>query len=207
MDRRIFAILGVTVIETAMRLLYRHIGIDPFLYTLIARTVQAGLILGIAADNTGMKTGSFKKEIFFGIICTAVFGTLVLSADIISRFVLHVGVLGMLLKKQAPSNPVLFFFVGCLFGPFVEELYFRGLVQSMARQYIPAFAAVAVSSVFFASMHGGFSVVQLAGGIMFGVIYEWRGSIWAGYIFHVAANIGIWLYPYLWPWLIAQRLF
>jgi membrane protease YdiL (CAAX protease family) len=207
MDRRIYAILGVTVVEIAMRLLYRHIGIDPFLYTLIARSVQAGLILGVARDDSGMKTGSFKKEIYFGIICTAVFGTLVLSADIISRLALHAGVLGMLLRKQVVSNPVLFFFTGCLLGPFVEELYFRGMVQTVARQYIPAFAAVAVSSVFFASMHGSFSVVQLAGGIMFGIIYELRGSIWAGFIFHVAANIGIWLYPYLWPWLNAQRLF
>ena len=207
MDWRINAILGVSIIEIVMRLLYRHLSIDPFLYTLIARSIQAALILGIATDNSGIKTGYFKKEIFIGIICTVLFGILVLSADLISRLILHGGVLGMLLKKQAVSNPVLFFIAGCLIGPFVEELFFRGLVQSLARQYLPAFAAIAVSSVFFASMHGSFSVVQLAGGVMFGIIYEWRGNIWSGYIFHVAANIGIWLYPYLWPWLIAQRLF
>jgi membrane protease YdiL (CAAX protease family) len=204
MDWRIIAILGVSIIETAMRLFYRHIGIDPFLYTLIARLVQTAVILGIAFDYSGIKTRSFNKEIFIGIVCIAIFGILVLSADLISRLILHGGVLGMLLKKQVVSNPILFFIVGCLFGPFVEELFFRGLVQSLARQYIPAFAAIAVSSVFFASMHGSFSVVQLAGGIMFGIIYEWRGSIWTGYIFHVAANIGIWLYPYLWPWLFTQ---
>jgi membrane protease YdiL (CAAX protease family) len=204
MDRRINVILGVSIIEIAMRLLYRHLSIDPFLYTLIARSIQAALILGIAFDYSGIKTRSFNKELLIGIACIAIFGILVLSADLISRLILHFGVLGMLLKKQVVSNTVLFFIVGCLFGPFVEELFFRGLVQSLARQYIPAFAAIAVSSVFFASMHGSFSVVQLAGGIMFGIIYEWRGSIWTGYIFHVAANIGIWLYPYLWPWLFTQ---
>jgi membrane protease YdiL (CAAX protease family) len=204
MDRRIIAILGVSIIETAMRLFYRHIGIDPFLYTLIARLVQTAVILGIAFDYSGIKTRSFNKEIFIGIVCIALFGILVLSADLISRLIVHGGVLGRLLKKQVVSNPILFFIVGCLFGPFVEELFFRGLIQSLARQYIPAFAAIAVSSVFFATMHGSFSVVQLAGGIMFGIIYEWRGSIWTGYIFHVAANIGIWLYPYLWPWFFTQ---
>jgi membrane protease YdiL (CAAX protease family) len=204
MDRRIIVIFGVAIIETAMRLLYRHIGIDPFLYTLIARLVQTALILGIATDNSGIKTESIKKEIFIGIICTALFGALVISADLISRLILHGGVLGILLKKQTVSSPILFFITGCLFGPFVEELFFRGLVQPLARQYIPAFAAIAVSSVFFASMRGSFSIVQLAGGLMFGIIYEWRGSIWAGYIFHVAANIAIWLYPYLWPWFLAQ---
>ena len=204
MYRRIIAILGVSIIETAMRLFYRHIGIDPFLYTLIARLVQTAVILGIAFDYSGIKTRSFNKEIFIGIVCIAIFGILVLSVDLISRLILHGGVLGMLLKKQVVSNPILFFIVGCLFGPFVEELFFRGLIQSLARQYIPAFAAIAVSSVFFATMHGSFSVVQLAGGIMFGIIYEWRGSIWTGYIFHVAANIGIWLYPYLWPWLLTR---
>jgi len=204
MSRRITAILGVSIIEIAMRFLYGHIGINPFLYTLIARLVQTALILGIAFDGSGIKTRFFKKEIFIGIGCIAIFGILVLSADIISRFILHGGVLRMLLKKQLVSNPFLFFFVGCLVGPFVEELFFRGLVQSLARQYVPAFAAIAISSVFFASMHGSLSVVQLVGGVMFGTIYEWRGSIWTGYIFHVAANIGIWLYPYLWPWLFTQ---
>jgi membrane protease YdiL (CAAX protease family) len=204
MDRRIIAILGVCIIEIAMRLLYRHIGIDPFLYTLIARSVQIALILGIAFDYSGIKTRSFKKDIFIGIGCIAIFGILVLSADLISRLILHGGVLRILLKKLPVSNPILFFLVGCLIGPFVEELFFRGLVQTLARKYLPAFAAIAVSSVFFATMHGSLSVVQLLGGVMFGIIYEWRGSIWAGYIFHVAANLGIWLYPYLWPWLLTQ---
>jgi membrane protease YdiL (CAAX protease family) len=204
MNRRITAILGVSIIEIAMRLLYGHIGINPFLYTLIVRLVQTAIIIGIAFDGSGIKTRSAKKEILIGIGCIAIFGILVLSADLVSRLILHGGVLRILLKKQQVSNPVLFFFVGCLVGPFVEELFFRGLVQSLARQYVPAFAAIAVSSVFFASMHGSLSFVQLAGGLMFGIIYEWRGSIWTGYIFHVAANIGIWLYPYLSPWLFTQ---
>jgi membrane protease YdiL (CAAX protease family) len=204
MDRKITAILGVSLIEIAMRLLYGHIGIDPFLYTLITRLVQTAVILVTAFDYSGIKTRSFKKELFIGIGCIAVFGILVLSIDLISRLIQNGGVLRILLKKQPVSNPIVFFIVGCLIGPFVEELFFRSLVQSLARRYIPAFAAIAVSSVFFASMHGSFSVVQLIGGVMFGIIYEWRGSIWAGYIFHVAANLGIWLYPYLWPWLFTQ---
>jgi membrane protease YdiL (CAAX protease family) len=202
MDRRIIAILGVSIIETAMRLLYKHLGIDPFLYTLIARLVQAAIIIGVAFDYSGIKTKSIKKEFFIGIGCIAVFGIFVLSGDLVSRLAVHGGLLGMLLIKQEVNNPILFFIVGCIIGPFVEELFFRGLIQSLARQYIPAFAAIAVSSLFFASMHGSLSVVQLAGGIMFGIIYEWRGSIWAGYIFHMAANAGIWLYPYLWPWIL-----
>lgn len=204
MDRRIIAILGVSIIETAMRLFYKHIGIDPFLYTLIARLIQAAIIFGTAFGCSGIKTKSIKKEALIGFVCIAAFGILVLSGDLASRLAVNGGVLGMILKKQEVNNPFLFFFVGCIIGPFVEELFFRGLIQSLARQYMPAFAAIAVSSLFFASMHGSLSVVQLAGGIMFGIIYEWRGSIWAGYIFHVAANTGIWLYPYLWPWILTR---
>ncbi len=196
--------MGVSIIEVAMRLLYGHIGINPFLYTLIARLAQTAIIIAIAFDGSGIKTRSAKKEILVGIGCIAIFGIFVLSADLVSRLIMHGGILRILLKKQHVSNPFLFFFVGCLIGPFVEELFFRGLVQSLARQYVPAFAAIALSSVFFASVHGSLSFVQLAGGLMFGFIYEWRGSIWACYIFHVAANIGIWLYPYLWPWLFTQ---
>ncbi len=202
MERRIVAILGVSIIEITMRLFYKHIGIDPFLYTLIARLIQTAIIIGTAFDFSGIKTKSIKKESFIGIACIAVFGILVLSGDLISRLAVQGGVLGVLLIKQEVNNPILFFIAGCIIGPFVEELFFRGLIQSLARQYMPAFAAIAVSSLFFASMHGSLSAVQLAGGIMFGIIYEWRGSIWAGYIFHVAANTGIWLYPYLWPWIL-----
>ncbi|HEY9161420.1 MAG TPA: CPBP family intramembrane glutamic endopeptidase [Desulfomonilia bacterium] len=204
MDRRIIAILGVSIIEIAMRLFYKHLGIDPLLYTLTARLIQAALIIGTASGCSGIKTKSVTKETIIGIGCIAAFGIVVLSADLASRLAVHGGILRMLLKKQEVNNVFLFFIVGCLIGPFVEELFFRGLIQSLARQYMPAFAAIAVSSLFFASMHGSLSVVQLAGGIMFGIIYEWRGSIWAGYIFHVAANTGIWLYPYLWPFILSR---
>lgn len=204
MYRKIAAILSVSLLEIAMRLLYRHTGIDPFLYTLIVRIIQAVLILGLASDFSGLKTKSFRKEALVGIGCIVAFGVLVLSAELISSFFIPGGIIRIFLKKQGVCNPILFFITGCLFGPFVEELFFRGLVQSLFRQYIPAIAAIAVSSVFFASMHGGFSLIQLMGGIMFGIIYEWRGNIWAGYIFHAAANVGIWIYPYLWPWILTR---
>jgi hypothetical protein len=99
---------------------------------------------------------------------------------------------------------ILFAFTGCIFAPFVEELFFRGLVQSIARRYVPAFAAILISTVFFASMHGNISPVQLAGGLMFGIIYEWRHNIWAAYVFHVCANFGIWLYPFIMPWILTR---
>jgi hypothetical protein len=67
MDRRIIAILGVSIIEIAMRLFYKHLGIDPLLYTLTARLIQAALIIGTASGCSGIKTKSVTKKSSSGL--------------------------------------------------------------------------------------------------------------------------------------------
>ena len=61
---------------------------------------------------------------------------------------------------------------------------------------MPPAAAIVLSSLLFAGLHPGFAV-QLVGGLLFASLFEWRKSIWAGFIVHAAANFGIWLIPWI----------
>jgi membrane protease YdiL (CAAX protease family) len=206
MKKPIIAVILVCIVEAAMRFSYKKIGLDPINYTLIARLIQAGIIIGFAFEHSGMKTKNIMKEIIIGLIISIAFGVLVLSCDILSRIAIPGGLISRLLMKQLFSNFLMFALVGCIVGPFVEELFFRGLIQTHIRHYLPAIFAIAISSVFFATMHGNISIIQLSGGIMFGIIYEWRRNIWAAYVFHVIANFGILLCPFLWPIIISRIL-
>jgi hypothetical protein len=109
------------------------------------------------------------------------------------------GLLSMLLSQQPLDQWVSFFFIGCLIGPFVEELFFRGLLYAWMRESLAPVYCIILTSLLFASLHGNISVIQLTGGILFALIYEWRRNIWAPFIVHASANIGLWVIPHLHP--------
>ncbi|MFY9398244.1 MAG: CPBP family intramembrane glutamic endopeptidase [Desulfomonilia bacterium] len=121
-------------------------------------------------------------------------------ADAVSRVFLEGGALGLIIARQSLQDPLGFILAGCLIGPFAEELFFRGLIYAWLRDRMPVLPAVVVSALLFAGMHGFFSPVQLAGGLLFAGIYEWRKSIWAPWVVHAAGNFGIWALPWILPW-------
>jgi membrane protease YdiL (CAAX protease family) len=83
-----------------------------------------------------------------------------------------------------------------VFGPFVEELFFRGVLYSWIRERMPAATAIALSSLIFAGLHPGFAI-QFIGGLLFASLFEWRRNVWPGFIVHAAANVGIWIVPWM----------
>jgi membrane protease YdiL (CAAX protease family) len=199
MDKRLVAILLVCIVEVIFRAAYGIISINPLYYTMVARLIEIAIILSLAFNECGITAGSVVKELMIGFCIAVVFALAVVLVDLASRIVLTGGVIKALLGKQQIENPIVFFIVGCLFAPFVEELFFRGLLYSWLRQRIQIVLAVVFSALFFASMHGFISPVQLIGGILFALIYEWRKNIWASYTLHVLANLGIWIFPWVYP--------
>jgi len=201
MDRRIGAIIAVVCCEVVLRLAYRglFLSVDPLLYTLGVRAVEMAVILSLAFPVSGVKAKSIGTEILVGIGISAAFGAAVISADLLSRPVVEGGVLKVLIARQRVSDPLLFFVTGCVFAPFVEELFFRGLFYSWLRERLPAAASVVFSALAFASIHGFLSPVQITGGLLFAVIFEWRKNVWAPYTVHAIANTGIWILPWIYP--------
>ncbi|HNY66917.1 MAG TPA: type II CAAX endopeptidase family protein [Deltaproteobacteria bacterium] len=201
MDRRSLVIILVVGIELILRLLYRPLSlpVDPLLYTAAARLIQTGLILFLAFDLCGVRARSLPREVLVGIGVSLLFGAVVVLVDLASRLVLQGGVLKLLLSRQHVESPALFFLVGCVLGPFAEELFFRGLFYSWLRERLPVLGTIVLSALFFASLHAGGFPVQLIGGLLFASLFEWRNSIWAPFVVHAAANTGIWILPFIYP--------
>lgn len=201
MDRRMGVIIAVVCCEVVIRLAYHSLSlsVDPLLYTLGARIVEMIVILTLAFPVCGIKAKSIGTEVFIGVGISAAFGAAVISADLLSRLVVSGGILKGLIASQQVSDPLLFFATGCVFAPFVEELFFRGLFYSWLRERLPIAIAVVLSALAFASIHGFLSPVQITGGLLFAVIFEWRKNIWAPYTVHAIANTGIWILPWIYP--------
>lgn len=199
MDRRL-AVMGVVcILEAGFRVLSRYVAVDGLTWTLLARLVEMAVILALAFRHCGIVTASIPRELALGMAASAAFGGLVVVVDLASRVFMEGGVLSMILARQSFDRWMLYFVTACLVGPFVEELFFRGLLYAWMRQGLAGWLCIALTSVLFASLHGCISVVQLAGGILFAALYEWRRNIWPGFVLHAAANTGLWVMPFVHP--------
>ena len=201
MDRRFAVILMICLMEAGFRLLSGFVQVDVLAYTLAARLIQMAVILGFSFQLCGIKTVSLPRELATGLAVSFIFGALVLLADLSSRLILNGGLLPFLVAGKHINSPMLYLLAGCLFGPFVEELFFRGLLYSWMRERIPAVLTIFVTSLLFSSVHGFLSPIQFIGGILFASIYEWRRSIWAPFVVHALGNIGIWIAPSIYPFM------
>ncbi len=201
MDRRVLAIIAVIACEVIFRAGYtvHTFAVSPLTYTLLARLAELALILSLAFHSCGMKTLSLKKELLIGLGISFIFGSVIIIMDLASRLFIKGGLLKVLLVRQEVPAPFLFLLTGCIIAPFVEELFFRGLFYSKIRERLPAVVSVMFSALAFASLHGFLSPVQLTGGILFAVLFEWRRNIWAPSIVHMLANLGIWIVPWIYP--------
>jgi uncharacterized protein len=201
MDRRLIVILAICLIEAGFRVLSGYIFVDGLIYTLLARIVEMTVILAFSFRLCGLMTATLSKELAIGLMAAAAFGASVLVIDLVSRVFMEKGLLGLLLQPQPLDRWASFLITGCLIGPFVEELFFRGLLYAWMRQQLGASVCIILTSLLFACLHGNISIIQFTGGILFASIYEWRRNIWASFIVHALANIGIWVIPHIHPFM------
>jgi len=199
MDRRLTVILAICLMEAAFRSLSGYVPADVLVYTLAVRLIQMAVILGFSFQLCGIIPAKLGKELTIGLAASCIFGALVLLADLSSRLIVHGGLLPLLVTRQRVDSPLLFLLAGCLIGPFVEELFFRGLLYSWMRERIPALPSIIITSLLFASLHGQLSPVQFIGGLLFASIYEWRKNIWSPFVVHALGNLGIWIVPSIYP--------
>lgn len=78
-----------------------------------------------------------------------------------------------------------------LISPFVEEVVFRGLTYTRMRRFFGIPLSVIVTAVLFAGFHGNLAqfVYALCMGVLLALCYEWVKSFAAPLVFHMAANI------------------
>jgi uncharacterized protein len=94
--------------------------------------------------------------------------------------------------------------VAGVFGPFVEEVVFRGVVYSGLADVMPSWVAMIASATLFSVLHFNvyLALPAFIVGIALALIYKRRGSLWAAVMLHAAYNITliVWAYalsPYL----------
>jgi membrane protease YdiL (CAAX protease family) len=91
---------------------------------------------------------------------------------------------------KTTMNMIMLFSVVAIFAPLLEELLFRGLLQTSLSHYIPNWAAIALSAAIFAAFHGDpFAFPALmALGAVFGIIYYKTGSLRVTILLHMLNN-------------------
>ena len=89
------------------------------------------------------------------------------------------------------SGSVIILFTGCLLGPFVEEMVFRGaMTGSLLAKRCNIIVVLAVPSLFFAAIHliPELTPFYFAYGLLAGWFAVRTGSLWPSIVFHVTNN-------------------
>lgn len=78
-----------------------------------------------------------------------------------------------------------------IISPFVEEIVFRGLTYNRMRRFFGIPLSVIVTALLFAGFHGNLAqfLYALCMGVLLALCYEWVKSFAAPLLFHMAANI------------------
>lgn len=83
-----------------------------------------------------------------------------------------------------------------LIAPFVEEIFFRGMIFRSLRNGVGVVAAAVLSGLFFGMLHWDFATVErllqviplIAFGIALALLYAWSGSLWGSIVLHGTNN-------------------
>jgi uncharacterized protein len=91
---------------------------------------------------------------------------------------------------MTPANIAAGILVVVVAAPLVEELLFRGFLQSALTRYLPVWAAILISSLPFALVHGQpYAIPGLMSlSIAFGYMYYRTGSLRTNIMLHMANN-------------------
>lgn len=150
----------------------------------------------------------YKKDIAYAAIAYFISFPLVVFVNHFLDFLLYIlfqvqevpDQLAVYYLKMTFGHP--FYFALALstivfFAPFIEELIFRGFLQSFIRQHLGSKQAIAVTSILFALFHyspeQGLANITIVGSLctlslFIGFIYEKRGSLVAPMMLHGLFN-------------------
>jgi uncharacterized protein len=140
----------------------------------------------------------FGQMKFWHVVCLAL--ALVAAAMLFNVFYAKVIIPGIKMQgeyvkilanlEMTPINIAVGIFVVIIAAPLVEELLFRGFLQRALTNYLPAWAAIVISSLPFALVHGQpYAIPGLMSlSIAFGYLYHRTGSLRHNIILHMANN-------------------
>ena len=196
----IIAVLTIVVSDYLLALLLGYLPITDNPKVAIIRLVQLGALIGILfLFNKGVSAIGLSKATAFnglkkGMIWSIAFGGIA-GASFVILFISGVNPFDMfhIDKPNTIMDITIYFIVGGIIGPIVEEVFFRGFLYGFFREWGVAFGIV-VSTAIFAVLHmkgGGVPYIQMAGGLVFAVSYELEKSLVVPIVIHVTGNIAL----------------
>jgi len=170
----------------------------PYLLVLGVERVLLGVLLLLVAANHGRGPSSFglgRDRIARGLKRGLIWSAFAGLAALLFFAVLYAARISPLtvIRTPLPAGGLelaLFFLVGGLIGPVVEEIFFRGIVYGFLRRWGLVLALVGTSVVFVAAHlgSGNLPLPQIVGGIIFALAYEMEGTLLAPITIHVLGN-------------------
>ncbi len=94
------------------------------------------------------------------------------------------------LREMGPMYKTIIAISAVVLAPLMEEIFFRGLLQSMLRKYFHPWMTIIIASVIFASVHGQPQNIPalFALSVAMGYNYERCGRLWPAILIHMIFN-------------------
>lgn len=146
------------------------------------------------------KTGNPNELLGFRKIKISSFFMVILFTILLQPMSMAINAISMLFVDNAVSSmseevlqmpfPVMLFMIA-MFGPFSEEVVFRGIIFRGYKNSGPVVWSVFWSALLFGLMHLNFNqaAYAFALGIMFALLVEATGSLWSSVIAHMLFNM------------------
>jgi membrane protease YdiL (CAAX protease family) len=162
--------------------------LESILLLVIAFAFEKGL------ESIGLSRSKILAGLMKGLIWSACFGV---AAGVLFLVLTAAGInaLDLLQGPGASSWQQMFILllVGGVIGPIAEEIFFRGIIFGLFRQW-GAIAAIILSTLIFVVIHPAgtnLPVTQLVGGIVFASAYERERNLMVPITIHCLGNLAI----------------
>ena len=102
-------------------------------------------------------------------------------------------VVELFLKEENPAFLIFSSLFASIFGPFIEELFFRGFMYNAAKKMMGIFWATILTAAIFAALHTnvvGFLPIMVLG-VLLAYMYEKTGSLVSSITIHVMHNLAM----------------
>jgi hypothetical protein len=201
-----FTITIVCTFEIIAAFIYSNIDISPILLTGLVRLSESIIILYyIFKQETfrviGLSKGQFLSGLYYGCIWSLCFAVIVFSIFFFFGYCYQINLFRMVQMPIQGSvyNQSLYIVVGCIIGPFAEELVFRGVIYRFFRQWGITIACC-LSTIIFVLLHNHAPVIpvtQIIGGLVFAFSYESTKMLATPLTIHILGNSCMAILSYL----------
>jgi len=201
-----FTILIVCSFEMIASFIFATIHISPVLLTGIVRLSESIIILYFVYtrsnfERIGCKRNQILPGLYYGCLWSLCFGCIVFTIFFVCGYYFQINLFRMV---QMPIQGTIvdqgiLFVVGCMIGPFAEELVFRGIIYGYFRQW-GLLVACGGSTIIFVLLHHHAPVIpitQIIGGLIFAFSYEYTKMLATPLTIHILGNSCMALLSYL----------